>query len=153
VQSKRTGLLILGWAAASFSPLALAALGGDLNSAQDDAVHMKAQARPGSRASSAYEVQELTLTSGTVVREYASPAGKVFAVTWHGPQIPDLTQLFGSYYPQFAQAAGAPHAGHRHLQVRQPDLVVESNGRMRAFHGLAYVPSLVPAGVQVAALP
>ncbi len=141
-------------AAASFSPLALAALGGNLDSVQTDAVRMKAQVRGGQPASAAYTVQEVTLASGTIVREYASPAGKVFAVTWRGPEKPDIQTLLGSYYPQFARAASStPRVNHRHMTVRQGDLVLQSNGRMRAFFGRAYAPSLVPANVNVAELP
>jgi hypothetical protein len=114
---------------------------------------MKAQVRPGTAASAAYAVHEVTLPSGTIVREYASPAGKVFAVSWQGRDRPDIQQLLGTYYPQFASAARVAHAGHRHLTVRQGDLVVQSNGRMRAFYGRAYAPSLVPANVNIAELP
>jgi hypothetical protein len=33
--------------------------------------------------------------------------------------------------------------------VVQPDLVLLSSGRMRDFHGIAYLPALVPTGVAV----
>ena len=150
------GALVLCAAAAAVPPPARAALGDDVSSVPTDAVRMKAQLRAGAAPSTnGYTVQEITLTSGTVLREYASPAGKIFAVTWTGPQKPDLAQAFGSYYTSFATAANATtHYNHRHLLVRQPDLVVESNGRMRAtFYGRAYVPSLVPAGVNISSLP
>ncbi len=142
-------------AAAGFPPLALAALGDDVSSVPNDAVRMKAQVRAAAQSSAAYTVHELTLSSGTLVREYASAAGKIFAVTWTGPQKPNLEQAFGSYYAPFVAAANAtPNYNHRHLMVRQPDLVVESNGRMRAtFYGRAYVPSLVPANLNIASLP
>jgi hypothetical protein len=149
-------VITLGWAAASSSPLALAALGGDLASVQSDAVTLKAQARagaPGAAAASAYTVQELTTQMGTVVREYANPSGKVFAVTWRGPQMPNLSQLLGPHVQELEKAAAAPHQGHRHLTVNQPDLVISSNGHMRAFYGRAYIPSLTPAGVAIGELP
>jgi hypothetical protein len=147
-------MIILGWAAASSSPLALAALGGDLASVQGDAVSLKAQARPGTAgaAAGAYTVQELTTQMGTVVREYANPSGKVFAVTWRGPQMPNLSQLLGPYVQELQKAASAPHLGHRHLMVNERDLVISSNGRMRAYYGRAYIPSLTPANVTIGEL-
>jgi hypothetical protein len=36
--------------------------------------------------------------------------------------------------------------------VAQPDFVAQALGRLRAFRGKAYVPSLVPAGVDVTEL-
>lgn len=147
--------IILGWAAASSSPLAFAALGGDLASVQSDGVSLKAEARAGTPAAAggAYTVQELTTQMGTVVREYANPAGKVFAVTWRGPQMPNLSQLLGPYVQELQKAASTPHQGHRHLMVNEKDLVISSNGRMRAFYGRAYIPSLAPANVAIAELP
>jgi hypothetical protein len=91
-----------------------------------------------------YEVHELTTSAGVHVREYLSN-GKVFAVSWQGPFIPDLKQMLGAYYSRYAQAASSqPESGHRHLRIAQPGLVVESNGRMRAFYGRAWDPALLP---------
>jgi hypothetical protein len=36
------------------------------------------------------------------------------------------------------------------MRVEQPGLVVESNGRMRAFYGRAWDPALLPANFSVA---
>jgi Protein of unknown function (DUF2844) len=121
---------------------AFAALGGDAASVDADTAKMKGQARatPGA----GYTVSEITLPSGTVVREYVSPEGKVFAVTWSGMEVPDLQQTLGTYFEQFKTAAAAPHSGHNHLTIRQSDLVVLTGGHMRAWKGKAYVPSLLP---------
>jgi hypothetical protein len=122
---------------------AFAALGGDAASVDADIAKMKGQAR--ATAVSGYTVSEITLPSGTVVREYISPGGKVFAVTWKGMMPPDLQQTLGTYFEQYkASAATAPREGHHHLTVRQPDLVVSTGGHMRAWKGVAYVPSLLP---------
>ena len=110
---------------------------------------MHAQVK-GSTASTGFTVQEIQAPSGTLVREYISPNGTVFAVSWTGPSKPDLRQLFGTYFQQYVSASSTMHHGaatRRHFEVKQPDLVVQSNGRMRAFYGRAYVPSLIPAGV------
>jgi Protein of unknown function (DUF2844) len=122
---------------------AFAALGGDAASVAADAAKMKGQAR--ATASGGYTVSEITLPSGTVVREYVSAEGKVFAVTWKGMTPPDLQQTLGTYFEQYkAAAAAAPRQGHHHRTVRNSDLVVSTSGHMRALRGAAYVPSLLP---------
>jgi hypothetical protein len=127
---------------------AFAALGGNATSVQADLVKMKGALRITSSA--AFTVHEITTSYGTVVREYVSPGDKVFAVSWRGPVIPDLSQMLGNYYAQYEQAASAPHlGGHRHLSIREPGLVVQSSGRMRAFVGRAWAPGLVPQNFPV----
>jgi hypothetical protein len=141
---------LVGFAIAAFlvCARALAALGGDVASVEADRLSMKGEVR--SSAVAGYEVREITATSGTEVREYLSPAGKVFAVSWRGRVIPDLSQLLGAYYPRYAEAARGPHpGGHRHLTIEQPGLVVESAGRMRAFFGRAWDPTLLPPNFSV----
>ncbi len=122
---------------------AFAALGGDAASVDTDIARMKGQAR--SRPAGGYTVSEITLPSGTVLREYISAEGKVFAVTWSGAVVPDLQQTLGTYFGQYkAAAAATPHTGHHQLRVQQSDLVVSTGGHMRAWSGRAYVPSLLP---------
>src|SRR3954464_9818183 len=87
----------------SFSGSGFAALGGDASSVQADQAHMRAQRRV--TQTSAYILHEMQSQSGTVVREFVSPQGKVFGVTWHGSSVPDLQQLLGSYYAEFVHAA------------------------------------------------
>ena len=124
---------------------ALAALGGDLSSIEGDRVSMKG-ALTAFGTVKGYSVHEITTAAGVHVREYLTSDGKVFAVSWQGPFIPDLKQLLGAYYSRYAQAASAPHEGsHRHFRIAQPGLIVESNGRMRAFYGRAWDPALLPA--------
>jgi len=133
--------------AATVTAPAFAALGGDATSVQTDLVKMKGALRITSSAG--FTVHEITTSYGTVVREYLTPADKVFAVSWRGPMIPDLRQMLGDYYGQYEQAASAPHIGHRHLVIDQPGLVVQSSGRMRAYSGRAWVPSLLPQSFPV----
>ncbi len=130
---------------------ALAALGGDATSVEADLARMKGALRISANAG--FTVHEITSSNGTVVREYLSPDGKVFAVTWRGPGIPDLRQMLGDYYGQYAQAASAPHlGGHRHLAIEQPGLVVQSSGRLRSFFGRAWAPDLLPQNFSVSAI-
>lgn len=137
-------LTALGVAALASASPAFAALGGDVTSIDADRVSMKG-ALAAFRTVKGYAVHEITTPSGVHVDEYVTADGKVFAVSWQGPFIPDLRQMLGAYYARYAQAASAAHAGgHRHLRIEQPGLVVESNGRMRAFYGRAWDPALLP---------
>jgi hypothetical protein len=103
-----------------------------------------------STAAAAFSVQEIEAEDGGLVREYVSPGGDVFAVSWRGPTRPDLVTLLGDYYPELQQAARAPVRRRGGLAVRTPRLVVESGGQMRAQHGRAYLPDRLPAGVSAA---
>lgn len=141
--------LRLGFAiAALLLPLtSFAALGGDQASIVGDQAHLKASIR--TTRSAAYTVHEMQAPTGTAVREYVSPAGKVFAVAWQGPFVPDMKQLLGAYFDQFARAARAPRKGHGPLFISQPGLVVESAGHMRHFIGRAYIPEMIPADARL----
>jgi len=128
-------------------PMALATLGGDATSIDADRARVQAVAGAISQ-SAGYSVRQLTLPTGTVVREYLSEAGKVFAVSWQGRAAPDLRVLLGDYFASYAAGAGGRHSRH-HLAIEQPDLVVHAGGHMRALTGRAYVPSLLPPGFSV----
>lgn len=120
-----------------------AALGDTVASVRADQAKLRGALRV--KAEAGYSVQEISTPAGTIVREYISSAGVVFAVSWQGPVVPDLRQLLGSYFVQARSAAAvAPPHGHSRLEVRQPDLVVSTGGHLRAFFGIAYVPSLLP---------
>jgi hypothetical protein len=101
-----------------------------------------------SSTSTAYTVRETTLANGTAVREYLTSAGTVFAVAWSGPQMPDLSALLGTYFPQYVAGVQASRANG----VRGPGavensaLVVHSGGHMGAFSGQAWLPQALPAG-------
>jgi hypothetical protein len=122
---------------------ALAGLGDTVESVATD--QKKFQARMKVTQASGYTVHELTTDNGTVMNEYVSPAGKVFGVSWSGPIIPDLTQLYSSYFQQYS--GNVKKGSRRHVAVRTNDLVVEARGHQRDYSGRAYVISLLPAGV------
>jgi hypothetical protein len=129
------------------APAAHAALGAPYASVAADRVKMKATVEVTPAA--AYEIHALTLPTGTVVREYVSAGGTVFAVTWSGPFKPDLRQALGDYFSNYVAAAPSRFGGHNHLSVSTPTLVIQSNGHMRAFSGRAYLVKAVPAGVSI----
>jgi Protein of unknown function (DUF2844) len=127
---------------------ALAALGGDVTSVHEDQAQMKGTLK--TTQSAAYTVHQITAPGNTVIKEYVSPAGKVFAVTWHGPFIPNMQQLLGTYFDQFAAAAKAQREsgpGHRPVTINQPGLVFHNGGHMRSYFGKAYLPTMLPQGV------
>lgn len=141
------GLTILGTALAALTlpGLAAAALGAQEASVADDAVAAHATIRMQQRL--VYRQHEIVMDTGTVLREYVNAAGTVFAVTWKGPTLPNLKQTLGQYFEQYVATARLKVMPHRAVRVQETDLVIESSGHMRAFSGLAYVPSLMPAGV------
>lgn len=104
-----------------------------------------------STAAASYTVRQTTLTSGTVVREYAGQDGKVFAIAWSGSRMPDVASLLGGYLPQATQAAAAQRAqrggGRGPVSVDQPGLVVHAGGHMGHFAGQAYLPLMLPTGM------
>jgi hypothetical protein len=127
---------------------ALASLGGDVTSVQSDQAKMQGSLRTSSNNS--YTVHEIQAPTGVAVKEYASPSGKVFAVTWQGPFHPDLRQLLGAYFDQFTQAELAQRTqrrGHGPVLIQQAGLVVQISGHMKSFSGKAYVPQMLPAGI------
>ncbi len=134
--------------AAALAPRpARAALGEPESSVSRDRQALAAVGR-GTTQHDAYTVHELE-RAGTTIREYVSPQGIVFAVTWGGLANPDLRTLLGSYAAEYEQAAGrgTPARGRRAHRVVADHVVVDRWGHMRDVHGRAYVPDLVPQGV------
>jgi hypothetical protein len=93
-----------------------------------------------------FRVHDIQLPSGTSLREFVSLDGNVFAVAWNGPFMPNLRQAFGRYFESFVAGARLNRSDHKHLHIQQPDLVVQSQGHMRAFYGRAYLPLALPSG-------
>jgi hypothetical protein len=127
--------------------IAAAALGDAETSVSTDVAQLRGSIKITEHAN--YRLHEIQLPSGTVVREFAGSDGKVFAVAWSGPTVPNLRLTFGRYFDTYVAAAKGSRTGHTHLQIRQSDLVVQSGGHMRAFAGRAYLPQAIPSGVDV----
>jgi len=126
-----------------------AALGGGFDSVAADRLHLSAKIASASAVT--HTVHTLTLANGSVVREYASPDGVVFAVSWHGAARPDLRQLFGAYFDRF-QTDNPLVSGrrtHRPLAADHADFVVRSGGHPGASWGVAWLPLAAPAGFTV----
>jgi Protein of unknown function (DUF2844) len=126
---------------------AFAALGEAASSVQVDQAHMRGVLRV--TQTQAYTVHEIQAASGTVVREYVSSSGKVFAVAWQGPWPPDMRQILAGFFEPYQQAVRAQthFRGRQPLRIEQPGFVVHSGGHMRSFAGHAYIPEMLPQGV------
>ena len=124
---------------------AWAVLGEHEGSVSSDRQYLRGEIRAIAR--DGYSLQQITTKDGAVVNEYVSPAGLVFAISWQGPTMPNLQQLLGSYFAQFQQASRSRTRRRGPLVVRTDHLVLESGGHMRAFHGRAWVPDLLPDNI------
>ncbi len=84
------------------------------------------------------------------VREYISKDGVIFAISWRGNHHPDLEKLLGKYfqdYQQTLQTTRRVRGRLAHSQIKGADVIVTKFGHMRALQGKAYVPALMPQGM------
>lgn len=114
--------------------------------------HQPLDADQSKNAGGAYTIHQ-TASRFQTLREYVDSNGTVFAVVWEGKQ-PHLQGLLGRYYAEYQKHFRASHEKQRkesgrisHQSIQTPQVVVESAGTMRAPHGRAYLPDLVPEGV------
>lgn len=118
----------------------------------------QAAAAPRTALAGGVQVVERASGDGGAIREYVSAQGIVFAVAWNTRFKPRLDTLLGRYHAGYAAAASQAlarpgRAGiERHAVLRADDLVVQSHGFLNSFTGRAWVPSLVPAGFDLATL-
>ncbi len=94
-----------------------------------------------------YTLERISTPWGTVVNEYVSADGTVFAISWRGPRPPDLSQMLGSYFSDYQTALAQTRQMRRQLRVDTRSVVVQTGGHMRDLWGRAFVPSLMPSGV------
>jgi hypothetical protein len=121
------------------------ALGGDVSSIASDQAHLKASERV--VLGQSYTVHEMSTPQGTTIRQFVSPQGNVFAVSWRGA-APNLQQLLGEYFEEYVTAATQRRAVRgRGLHIETGDLVVETGGHMRFVVGRAFLRSKLPQGV------
>lgn len=135
-----------------------ATLGDNASSVLTDQARMKGTVR--SVDNHTYVVHEISAAAGAKVREFVTPGGAVFGVAWEGKQPPDLQQLLGPYYQEAKQAraqqqtaeqdatAKTPRPHRAPVAVETPGLVFYEGGHVGSFHGAAYIPQLIPQGVQ-----
>lgn len=113
---------------------------------------LKQSVRTTRSQSGLYATHEMQLENGTVVKELTDSEGRVFAVAWRGPVLPDFKALLGSHFDALsagAKKARTPGKLGTPLSIEQERVVIRSSGRMRHFVGHAYAPDLVPSGVNL----
>jgi len=127
--------------------LAQATLGEKAGSITQDSVRMTALVS--TTPQSLYTDHVLTQASGLTIHEFSRSDGTIFAVAWAGPVMPDLQQLLGSYFAQFVSTReqADQHVGLSRFHAATEGLVIHSSGRLGAFTGMVYDPSLMPVGV------
>lgn len=138
-----------------------ASLGDTASSVLNDQVQWKGTLS--SVDNTTYVLHEITMPSGAKVREFVSPAGAVFGIAWEGQFPPNFQQLLGPYYQQVQQAIADQKAAQQASELQggtttrrrrgpvmidTPGIVFAQSGHTRSFHGVAYIPQLVPQGVQ-----
>lgn len=155
----RCGIAALGWVALGTAAQAAGALGEfhSMPRAVVFAARSAASMDPGTASSAEtapaalpYSVAEEVRTDGSRIRRYLAPSGQVFAVSWKTLYKPKLSTLLGNSFPDYEKAAitAAQRGGiQRQFRMDTNDLVVQSAGHLHVFSGLAYKPSLLPAGV------
>ena len=141
--------LCLSAAIFAFAKHANATLGESADSIESDRDVLSA-VRHAAAVRNGYTVEEVD-SGSTIIREYISPAGVVFAIAWNGLIHPDLDQLLGSYIDEYRKALQqTPRTpGQRHIQLKTDRIVVEKWGHMRNLQGRAYDPALIPSGVSI----
>jgi hypothetical protein len=131
--------------AALWPQLCSATLGEPEVSVQADVSQLRASIKS-SQDRAVYRVHEIQLPSGTLLREFVSANGNVFAVAWSGPFMPNLRQALGKYFDSYVAAPRSTIPDRKHVQVATSELVVQASGHSRAFAGRAYLPGAIPAG-------
>lgn len=129
---------------------AFAALGGNVTTVDADRIHVTGALMRIVRID-AFALHEIRSASGTMIREYVNPSGTVFAVAWDGPWLPDLRQVLGEYFDRYQSAMRSrqrARAGRGAFVINESGLIVQMSGHPRAFTGRAYLPALLPPGVQ-----
>jgi hypothetical protein len=102
---------------------------------------------------SAVRWQEATDVNQIRVRQYVSPTGLVYAVSWNGPAMPDVSTLLGARFGRYRTGASIAlenASGLHSSHVDGDDFVVETSVRLRDLSGRAWLPNALPAGVAAA---
>jgi len=124
---------------------AWASLGDDVSSIDSDVRVLGGQLRIVSNWG--YDLHQITTPDGSTVKEFVSPAGKVFGISWQGNSMHHLQQLLGAYKAELQRAERAQIVRRRSVLIETDCLVFYDVGHLRSFRGRAYVPSLIPGNM------
>jgi hypothetical protein len=127
---------------------AWAVLGESVRTVQDDQQYMRGNLVVMTHRG--YSIHQISSSNGHVIKEYVSLQGSVFGISWQGSTIPNLQQFLGSYFTQLQDAMRSSRRRRGPLVVRTDQVVIETGGHQRSFHGRAYIPDLLPATVSPA---
>jgi hypothetical protein len=131
--------------ASLYSGAAFAAL-GSVPSSWDAPVEVRNAAN--------YTDRMTILPSTTTLHEYIGADGRVFALSWAGPSLPNFGTLLGEYAAVMdAEVRSAPVAGRGGLSISTPTFMLQSGGRAGAFSGKAWIPERLPAGFSPVVMP
>lgn len=150
---RRFFVLLLGLGLTAFFLAAAgpvqAALGESADSVDADQTDLAAK-RVSKTVRNGYTVRELGSDS-VILREYIAPSGIIFAIAWNGLIHPDLTPLLGAYADEYRNALrhAQREPGIRRRKIETGQVIVEKWGHMRNLQGRAYVPALIPPGVNI----
>jgi hypothetical protein len=131
--------LLFIFVALCFSSLAQAGLGDDITTSIDnDSAKLQASHKVLSTTSK-YTVHQLEYT-GTRVREYVGPDGKIFGVAWDGFTHPDMQVVLGQFYPEYKAAlekakSNRKFLNRRFISFKSENLSVTFGGRPRRLFG------------------
>jgi hypothetical protein len=142
---KKFVILWLFFAVLIFSSQTLAILGEKVASITADKTRFKAKSYKRMQSDS-YSIHEMEI-DGNIVKEFASPDGDVFAVSWRGLKPPNLETLFGKHYDDYKKQFDQQprQKGRQPIQVKASNVVVRHGGHMRDLFGNACIPNLMPA--------
>jgi hypothetical protein len=140
-------LLLLGFIGLCFCPPICAELNGNVSSVESDSERVGGLLS--SRSSYYSTIYEIRDPNGTVIREFVSPKGRIFAVAWEGRFVPEMTHLLGGLFQEYSRAVHSEHPNHSWRQplfIHTPTLAFESGGHMGWYYGRAYVQAEIPNG-------
>ncbi|WP_413294261.1 DUF2844 domain-containing protein [Bdellovibrio sp. HCB185ZH] len=137
--------LLLGAFIPLFAMTAEAALGDQLVTTSSST---SSSARKATSSGSSYSVSEATTDDGVKVRQYVDAQGRVFGISWKGTTLPPLSELLGTYLPEYKKEVKARgrQFGRRSLKISTDNIVVEGSSRQTDQRGRAYIPASLPQG-------
>lgn len=146
---KTQELLFLSLIVFLYSFTSHATLGEPIANADTNMQKLKGSQKA-SFSTSQYSVHEMT-ADGNRIKQFANAEGLVFAVSWRGISKPDLSVLFGSYFQEYKAllSTASKQPGKRNVSMETSRMVIKRGGHMRDQRGFAYVPSLVPQGLNL----
>lgn len=104
------------------------------------------------RAMQKYSVHQGRTPSGSVLREYVNPSGKVFAVVWDGESDLQWSDLLGEYTDRYFAAARTSRKGLHLVTANDGAFQCAVFRSTRVWMGHAVLTSAMPIGVTDAEL-